>query len=494
MTSFETVDAAKWAKRNLWKLPSGELCVRPGLRRIFAVPSQRVLVGGFSVDNVFTGETWHYVFDVADTPPRALRVQILTEDFEVWQTLSLNVDMIPRVVTYGVVEGQVLVGGPDFPTLWGVIGGPLRLATKVESDNPATTALDVPRGLVSTFCNRFVIADGPSLFFSDPIAATGGDGRTFVAENQNQRPAAIYGVHEGAGGMLVVVTGAGSFGLDSSAAAVGVIGSNGTDWRLLNHHAACSYVSSCVVRGRVFALSEDGWLPVDEEGIEEVNLTDPFQSRAIGKRFSLEDYRDCRMYGDDDGPIVASDALNAAHMASLSHKIGSWWTSGYAPADFTVRGLLREPGGGAAIICGNGVFRAAGSFDGDVALSSATAPSVVVGSLSGVIPSSPMANRLVRCVSMSAEAIGTAYTAVRGDLESASLDADPDGITIGTDAWGTTSKRWTATPFSTGSMNYGGNATRDVGIEVGAEGPLTRISTLVDVSFSDSARARKGGT
>ena len=54
-----------------------------------------------------------------------------------------------------------------------------------------------------------VIADGASLYISDPVAITGGSPRTFVAQNQNQRPGLIVGVHEGANGQLVVVTSAG---------------------------------------------------------------------------------------------------------------------------------------------------------------------------------------------------------------------------------------------------------------------------------------------
>lgn len=488
---FETIDARGWWKRNLWRTAAGDLAVRPGLRRIYPPESGRELAGGFSIDNVYTGETWHYVFDVAATGSLDLTLRVLTEDFETWQILNLNVDMVPRAITHGVVEGQILIGSPDMPTLWGLIGGAVRIAESVASDNPATTAIAVPRGIVATFNNRFVIANGPSLFFGDPIAATGGDGRTFVGENQNQRPGTVYGLHEGAGGMLVVVTDRGTYGLPAAAGAVGIVGSNGTDWYLLSHHSAFSFASSCAIRGRVYALSAEGFVPVDQESEQEQRLTDGYQSRAFGPRISLEDYRECRMYGDDDGPVISADIVNAVHMTSLSNETVSWWTSGYDRDDFRVRGLLHEPGGSTVLLCANGVFRMEGNFDGDIALESDSEVQPV-GVLFGVVPSSPMENKLARCVSVAAEAYGQTHAAVRGKAVNIAGRVDDEGITIGIDSWGTATKRYTATPFSVITAQFGGIATRELGIEVAADRALTRIHPLVDLEVTGSATTRKG--
>jgi hypothetical protein len=64
------VDARAWSKVNAWRHASGELCVRPGLRRIYTPESGRKLVGGFSVINSYAyefraiqsdGSNWHVV-------------------------------------------------------------------------------------------------------------------------------------------------------------------------------------------------------------------------------------------------------------------------------------------------------------------------------------------------------------------------------------------------------------------------------------------------
>lgn len=39
-----TIDSSRWTKRNVWRRASGELCVRPGLRRVYAPESGRAIV------------------------------------------------------------------------------------------------------------------------------------------------------------------------------------------------------------------------------------------------------------------------------------------------------------------------------------------------------------------------------------------------------------------------------------------------------------------
>jgi len=263
-----TVDASGWASRNLWHTPDGELCVRPGLRKFYTPDTGYDIVGAFSLRNEYVDEVWTYVA-VRDTSTLLVSLLILDENFETFQEFRWGTAAVIRCITHAVVEGQLVIACPDLPTLFGMVGSSVGFALSVPSDNTATTAIDVPRGIVTAFCNRFVYADGRSLFFSDPIAADGGDGRTIVGANQNQRPGIIYGLHEGAGGMLVCVTSAGVYGLDADAAAVQIVGSNGTAWRLLSHLGAHSFLSSCVHRGRVYVLTPDGYAPGDTETLEQ---------------------------------------------------------------------------------------------------------------------------------------------------------------------------------------------------------------------------------
>lgn len=489
-----TLDARHWAKRNLWPLPGGELAVRPGLRRLYTPESGRELVRGFSVLNPYTGEVWHYVFDVATSGTKALRLLILDEDFATFQTLALNVDAVPRGVSHAVIEGQIVIGSPDFPTLWGMVGSSVRLATKVASDNPNTKAIDVPRGICTPWCNRVVIGNGVSLYVSDPIASTGGSPRTFTAANQNNRPAPIFGVHEAAGGMLVVATARGTYGLDSAAATVGTVAKGAADWRMLNHHEALGFDSTCVVQGRVYGLTQGGYALVDVEDGAEKDLTEPMVSRAFGARISMPDYRAARILGADRGPIVAVEALSAVHLTHLHEKVASWWTSEIAPTDFRVRGLLRAPDGTELLLCANGVLACTGDFDGELALSSGTATQPK-GVLIGQQPSPPAQNPTVREIHVSAAVPGPGSSiraTMRGRAKSQAGVADKQGITIGVDAWGTSAKRYTVTPLQSKRMQLDQN-TDDLGLEVAADGCLVRLLPMVDIDTSASATERPRG-
>lgn len=482
------VDMRGWNKLNLWPLASGEMAVRPGLRRVLAPDSARMFCGGFSVLNPFTGEVWSYVFDCTSSVSanRDLRLRIYDEDWQIFQTLSLNVNVDPRVVTHAVVEGQLLICSPDFPTLFGLVGSSVRLAVKVASDNPSTTAIDIPRGIVASFCNRMVIADGPSLFFSDPIAATGGDARTFVGQNQNQRPAPIFGLHEGAGGSLVVLTQRGVYGLDASAAAVGIVGSNGTDWRILNHTEAASFASSASVDGRVYVLTKKGYMLADVEDGDEEHLSDPMLPRAFGPRVASEDWRSAMMFSGEYGPIVSSG--DAVSMHDLDEGVRSWWRCNVG-STFRVRGVLDTPDGTQYLLCEDGIYEMTGNFDGDTTATPAnTQPKgVYIGRLL-TEPSQNFSARHVHALaSLGGE--GSVRISVRGKTETAIPPADARSLVIGTSLWGASSVIYQPAPLAFMRWNSILNS-HDVGVEVAADFAETRISAALDVVESDSAKLR----
>lgn len=490
-------DATTWSSVNMWRHASGELCVRPGFRRIYT-PSSRELVGGFSISNAATGELWHYIFDIATSGAKDVKLRILDEDFGVFQIFSYGADVEPRGLSYAVVQGFLLIGSPDLPPLWGGVGSGVRLAVAVDSDSGSTVIDPIPRGIISSWNNRAVICNGTSMFVSDPVSFGGGDIRSFIGENQNQRPGAIYGLHEGGGGSLITVGSSGAYGLDSAASAVGIVGSNGSGWRLLSHAESLSYDSSCVVDGRVYALTKDGFMAVDiEDGIE-TPLTEPYMPRAYGPRVSLEDYRAGVLLSGEHGPITAIEDQNVAHFVDYRTEIGSFWRSSHSPTDFRLRGILKDVDGSDMLLCSNGIFRVGGDFDGEIALSSgvATQPK---GFVFAPAPSSPSSNNLVRAIHVGADvgAGGSHFAAVRGhalpDASGATGISDEDGITIGLDAWGTATKRYTtsslqAVKFQAGELSA--RATDDVAIEVGASVCLTRIQPVVEVEVSPSAPLR----
>ncbi|MEK9645144.1 MAG: hypothetical protein VW547_06325 [Alphaproteobacteria bacterium] len=491
---MSTIDVTRWSKRNLWPLASGDLAVRPGIRRLLAPDNGRKLVGGFSVKNGYTDETWHYVFDVATTGVKDLRMRIYDEEFQIFQALTFGDDVDPRAITHAVVHDEILICSPDFASRWGLVGSGVILAETVASDS-GSTALDVPRGICVAIGNRAVVFDGRTMYASDPVSIEGGTIRSFIAENANQRPGVVYGAHEGAGGSLVCVTSAGVYGLSAEAFAVGVVGSNGTSWDMLNHHRAYSYESSCAVRGRVWALSQDGVMLVDTENDASLPLDESIMTRGIGgARIFSEDWRAARMYAGDSGPMVAYDARDALHMLDLNSKIASWWTSAYAASNFKVRGVLEDGDGDRLLICENGVFAVDGDFDGNAALTVVGDP---VGVFAGRLVGSPAQNRDVMSVEVMAARGGGSTSelkvAVRGKVYSEQPIVDPEGFQIGTTDWASTEQRLTSTPLAAVQFKIGKEAarpTREPTIEVGVTGALARVGVSIEVKESGSAPER----
>lgn len=492
-----TVDIRGWAKRNIWTNECGDMIVRPGLRRISSNESGRVIVAGFSVRNETNQEVWHYVFDVASTGAKSLKLRIYDEDFVAFQVFSINADCIPRGVTHAIVNGEIIIGSPDFPTLWGMVGSSVRYADSVASVS-GSTALAVPRGIVVEWCDRVVIFNGRNMNVSDPIAVTGGSPRTYIAENQNQRPGIVYGAHEAGNGMLVCVTSAGVYGLDAGAAAVGVVGSNGSDWRLLHHAKAIDYDSSCVVRGRVYALTRGGWAIVDTPNDKEQILSEPVMPRATA-RIALGDYRGERMYAGEAGPIVGADGVNAIHMSDLSSDwpCASWWTTSSTALTsdgFLLRGILRMPDGDEALLTSNGVWLMVGNVDDDDnAVGSGRAPTAF---LSGIVPTSPRRSRRVTHVHIGIAATGTSTVRAvnRGELKSISPPPDPEGIIIGTDDWTIATKLLTTDPITDVRFEFNRLPSRDIALEVSATDGTSRILPVIDLGESESTEERPTST
>lgn len=490
------VDVTGWAKRNIWRTNAGHLCVRPGLRRLTAPGEGRKWVAGFSVQNPWTLEFWHYIADVTSNNTD-LVVRILDDNFVEWQSLQLGVDGVPLGFSYGVVQGEIMIGGIGMPTLWGFVGGPLILAEKVASDNPSTTAINVPQGIVAAVLNRIVIADGLNLFISDPVAVTGGSPRTFVAQNQNQRPGIIFGVHQGAGGQLVCVTAAGVWGLDPSAFAVQIVGSNGTDWRLLNHAEAASYQSSANVKGRIYGLTKRGMALIDVENDDEETLNDPAAPRRYGPRVVSLDWRQSRMYAGEEGPIVTGQ--DVVSMSDVTTGLRSWWDCGVA-STFDVRGVLHDPDGADMLLCSDGVYAIGGNVDGDQLLSSeaATQPR---GVLVGALPGDPNANQTVRrfIAAASNAGVGDIRVAVRGSsltglasgaaAEIPRVDAERQSMVIGTNAWGDGISGYQPVPLTRVRHDANYN-TDEITVEVAIDIAETRIGPLVVMDLSASAPNR----
>lgn len=484
------VDVKKWQKRNTWRTTSGALAVRPGLRRIYTPDEGRELCGGFSVRNDRVGATLHHVFSVSDsTTARDCTMHVFDGAFGELLRFQYRANVVPRALTDAVVFGQHLICSPDLPTLWGRVGNGYRIAESKASDSGAGVLATIPRGISTTWNNRAIICEGRNAYVTDPIAVGGGDLRSIIGENAFQLPGHVYGVHQAAGGMVVFVTSAGVFGLDSSASARAIVGAAGADLRLLNHNAAVSYESSAVVRGRVFGLTEAGFALIDAESASEQVLSEIEATRYFGPRIVEQDWRRARLFAGDLGPIVGHARQFAAHFFDMIEGEGSWWTHA---GDLELVGVLRDHDGEQMLIHKDGVRRIVGDFDGEVALTSGITQSKAV--IFGALPVIPSKNRDVLQVHAAAAVggVGSIAVALRGSQHSAIPVVDPEGFTIGADTW-TSAKRATSTPMSDVRIKFGpadARPTREPTLEIAVDGCLSRIAEAIDVEEAGGAERR----
>ena len=490
-----TVDVRPWGKRNLWLSSTGQIVVRNGFRRIHAPEAGYRFLGGFSIKNGRTGEMIHHIVDMRTTKPYGVRVHVLDAAFSIFQTFNTGSEVEPPAVTFAPVFSELLIGlGPDIPLIWGQIGVGLTWATAQASDSKASNIDPLPRGIVCAWNNRAIVADGWNMFISDPVALDGGTIRSFIGANVNQRPGGIYGMHEGAHGMIVAVTSAGVYGLDSAASAIGVIGSNGADWRLLNHNVATSYESSCVVRGRVFGLTQNGFSLIDVESDAEQSLSDREMVRGNHDRVFSNDWRKARMFAGDIGPMIGHADQQAIGVFDMIAGHQSWWTHGDSDVEMKLRGTLRDIDGDHLLICENGIYRVGGDFDGTQALSSIASYDQPWGGFFGSQPVIPSQNRDVREVHMAAANGGhDQRVTLRGESHQETAIADPQGLTIGTDAWDDADSRLTTTPIADVRVIFGSSAAepgREMEIEVESHGAGVRVCDAIDVTDANGAKKR----
>jgi hypothetical protein len=481
------VDLRTFSKRNLWLLPSGQVAVRPGLRLLKAAESSRKIVGGFSVQNPYTGEVWHYIADVATTGPKACVIRIYDEAWINIQAFATGVDAEPSVLTHAVVLDQVMICAPELPTMWGLLGSGITLAVKEDSDNPTTTAIDVPRGMCVAWTNRCVIANGPDLYISDPVAVTGGSPKTFVGQNQLTRDGRIHGLHVASSGALVVCHSRGVEALPEDAAAAGQVALG--NWQRLTDHVTSRYQSTCVSQGRLWALTRTGLKLIDSEAGEEQTLDEPAMPSAFRSRIASSDYRaGARLLGGDAGPIVSLDLEAAFSMGDESRQFRSWWTMTHSAETARIRGLLRTSDGEEMLLTEKGAYYVGGNFDGENGSYPDTENGTpVLGGFLGVVPSPPDLSPVVRRVDFGSDTGGAIKVSVRGEPKS--VTGSQSGTIIGTATWDTSTAGFGNPPVQSQRFHWA-TRTDDLAIEVMAERPLSRVSDTVDIEMRGPGKRR----
>lgn len=491
------IDASGWAKRNLWPLQNGELAVRPGLRSEFdgsTSLSGRRVVDGFSVLDPVTGDAWFYLIHYATSGAADVKINVYDENWTLFQEYSTGSDAIPEVVTHAEVLDFITISSPSFPTVFGLVGGGLIKAEKQDSVNSFLTALDVPAGICTAWASsRVVIARGSSLFISDPVTATGGDPRTFVAENQVYLEAPIYGLHTTAGGALVACTARGVYALSEQAAASGQVPVG--DWQKLSDHQTTRFKTTASVNGRLWGITQKGIQLIDTEGATEVALDDPEVSPTSVAPIRNSDYRrNCELLPGLSGPIVAYRDEGAWMMVDDSTGIRSWWTGSYGDPIAKLVGVAQHATGDQLLIFSeyertsddSAVCRVWGNQDtGAAVVSSLSGVTEVRGYLIGRTPSPVDGSPVIRQCFAGTDGT-TSYFYIRGDGGSVTVTHP---FLVGTTA------KWNASrdnedPEIRSARHHFAERTDDIAMVVGTGPQRTRIST--DIAIEIRGPGRRG--
>ena len=501
------VDIGTFDLRNIDMNHSGELAVRPGAwlmanalspnstagtetqfdaRRALAVKSQfvddiQVYVIGNSKHN---GNLWLQVLD--ETLNYKNRKQVI----------NLGKAREVRALTHAVVNGQLIISGPDMPTLWGYTGSGLIFANKQESINVTTETLSMPNGICASWAGRCVIAKGEALFISDPLAP-----RTYTAGGIVTLPGICYGLHVSPQGSLIAVTSNGVFSLSSQAAAQGqaIVGS----LQKLSNYRASDYNCSCLTPKGLYGLTERGIARIDVDGSEDIILSDGSYVRALTDMISFPNYRVGEIFETQRGLCVSMGTLDddsdgqfagGLCMVDFNSNTKAWWTT---RGMTRIRSIFKSREGKDVFLfegtTGAAPFepkthivtfdRMGKNYDADP---NPLNEFPVSGYVSGLVPTSLETSPVVRHVWLSSNnggqkvscAVRGEYIKNNGTLQEATTTAN--GVVIGSQDWAssmTDTRRYKTAELSRTRFSFA-KKTNDISLEAGAEGSTSRLRVL----------------
>jgi hypothetical protein len=496
------VDTGNFDLRNIEMNQSGELSVRHGawlMNNILSPDSSALTSSSFdaqraiSVKSQFVDDIQIYAIGNSEFNGN-LWLQILDETLSYAnrkQIINLGKARQIRAMTSAVVNGQLIISGPDIPTLWGYTGSGLIFAEKQESINVTTETLSMPNGICASWAGRCVIAKGEALFVSDPLAP-----RTYTAGGVVTLPGICYGLHVSPEGSLIAVTSNGVYGLSSQAAAQGqaIIGS----LQKLSNYKASDYNCSCLTPKGLYGLTERGVVRIDVDGAEDILLSDGSYVRALTDMISFPSYRVGEVFETQRGLCVSMGTLDedadgefsgGLCMVDFNSNTKSWWTT---------RGMTRvrsifESREGEDTFLFEGAAGAAPfsprahviTFD-RIGRNYGGGTNPVKGFVSGLVPTSLEISPVVRHVWLSSDnggqnvscAVRGEYIKNNGTLQEAVTAAN--GVVVGVDFWAdsmTDSRRYKTAELKRTRFSFA-KKTNDISLEAGAEGSTSRLRVL----------------
>lgn len=471
-----------WEWHNLVRR-NGEIFVRPALKEVFSVVSSSSLVGGFTVESPNTTEPWHYTFTQTATGDTSLRVS--NEEFGQVFAVALGTLPIRPIITYAVVNRQLMINSPSFSQpLYGFVGGGLIPAFKTASQNPDTTAIDIPTGHIASFGDRMVIAQGSTIYFNDP----GIDPRTFTAQNTIAAPGTIYDMFQGPDGALYVFTSGEAMVIPQDALGKGqtVSGFVSTIPGLDVLHPRNAAVSN----GVVAVLSRNGVVLVNR-GMKHIPLKTYRGRRALSVPIEYTDARESgEIFATPDGFIVGfrqsgyffdvnlkQDFTSCVYMESTT-------STPVAPVfPLSLCGVLTSRSGDALLVCDSKVLMSLPGFRRDIDLYA------VRGTACGYVGNPKEASGVVRHITASSDGTsGTVAIQTGGATSSKTVTTSTGDIVVGTSTWSASGTlegrnlRSVRAEFSYRASQYP--------IEIRASPGGARLSASIDVQIIGQGRGR----
>lgn len=472
-----SVNVERFELHNMVRGPQG-LRTRKAFASLKTPTAGTAYVAGFTVESPFTSEPWHYLFEQSSTTSEVI-LRVVTEEFvEVYNQYLGKLGTRP-VITAGVVDNQLMIGSPAFATpLYGVVGGGLVPAIKTASENPDTTAIDIPNGALCSYGGRIAIAQGNVVYFND--ARTNADPRTFVAENSLAVPGTIYDLFQGPDGALYLFTSDGVYTLPADALGQGqtVQGFLGRVPGIVTSRPR----NACATTRGIIVLQRDHVLVLSGGESRRIELAALDDSRTLTPVVEVED---ARLFGEvyptSKGFVVAFRGARSFYLhVDLTTDSVSYW---YSNAGSALVGTLRTRDGETLHLWTDRVVAPVitGPTDHDGV--------AVKAYLAGHVPLAQGDNPVIRRVTLSVDNPGLGISSsVNGTSATTTTKVTSGELVIGTSTWSaTTAFRPRVERTQRMTLN---RRTVDAFVELGVQGGDVRVDKEVDVELGGTWRTR----
>lgn len=454
------------------------------------------IVYAFSIESSITTEVYHYVVYNNGV------LYCYNEEFqELWRlTISVNSsnglpDASSGSFSHAVYQNQFVLNseflsGPVF----GFVGGGVILATKVDSLNPDTTALDLLPGGVAVFGDRFVYSYQNQILISDPEAA-----RTITAANVISFEGKVLDMFQaGPNGNFYVCTTNGIYvlpadGLTGQQSYAGFISH-------IRDYEGTQLRNMAYSKGTIFGLVDNGvWDVNNSENIELVkNRRSRYISKAVG---NFIDMRYGRIFSYENGFIISVG--NTSLLVDIVNKFSTWITT--ATSNYTqmvedsIVGVLKTRDGKSIFASPTAIWEFSGNIAINDSLNMYTNPncdynysgSNVIGIACKQLETPPDASPVIREMTVSADNHNFSIkTYIKNSIISTTTLGALGGVIIGTSLWDNSGSIYFKERNMRSSRHKRAVRGDSLDIEVGVEGALSRLNSNVTIVLNGQGNDR----